>query len=259
MTRPDTETVRLIDELTANATAATTAQLVDAWLLRAAPEYPFRRCNSVLPYGGSRAGLAARIDLVEDFYRERDLPARFQISPAVLPVGLDEALEARGYEIEEPTLVLVAETPRVIAQTMRSDTGDVTLGEGIDEYWVAEYASAFGDDDAARDRLRAYANLLRHLGPAVGTAVLPVDEMPAAVGLGVLERGWNGVYAMGTRREARRRGAATSILHTLARWGHSRDAARMYLQVEAMNDGARQLYTRAGFEMAYRYHYRTSA
>jgi len=26
-----------------------------------------------------------------------------------------------------------------------------------------------------------------------------------------------------------------------------------------VNDAARQLYTRAGFDMAYRYHYRTSA
>jgi len=245
MTRLGTETVRLIDELTANATAATTVQLVDGWLLRAAPEYPFRRCNSALPYGGDRAGLEARIDMVEDFYRERDLPARFQMSPAVLPVGLDDTLETRGYEIEEPTLVLVADTPRVIAQTMQAEAREITFGEGIDEFWVAEYASAFGDDDAARDRLRAYAHLLRHLGPAVG--------------LGVLERGWTGVYAMGTRKKARRRGAATSVLHALARWGHSRDAAHMYLQVEAMNDGARQLYTRAGFDMAYRYHYRTSA
>jgi ribosomal protein S18 acetylase RimI-like enzyme len=31
----------------------------------------------------------------------------------------------------------------------------------------------------------------------------------------------------------------------------------MYLQVEAANDGARQLYTRTGFETSYRYHYRT--
>jgi GNAT superfamily N-acetyltransferase len=181
------------------------------------------------------------------------------MSPAVLPVGLDDKLETRGYEIEEPTLVLVADTPRVIAQTMRAEAREITFGEGIDEFWVAEYASAFGDDDTTRDRLRAYAHLLRHLGPAVGTAVLPVDEMPAAVGLAVLERDWTGVYAMGTRREARRRGAATSVLHALARWGHSRDAAHMYLQVEATNDGARQLYTRAGFETAYRYHYRTSA
>ena len=245
MTRLGTETVRLVDELTANATAATTVQLVDGWLLRAAPEYPFRRCNSALPYGGDRGGLEARIDMVEDFYRERDLPARFQMSPAVLPVGLDDKLETRGYEIEEPTLVLVADTPRVIAQTMHAEAQGITFGEGIDEFWVAEYASAFADDDTTRDRLRAYAHLLRHLGPAVG--------------LGVLERDWTGVYAMGTRREARRRGAATSVLHALARWGHSRGAARMYLQVEVTNDGARQLYTRAGFETAYRYHYRTSA
>jgi hypothetical protein len=31
----------------------------------------------------------------------------------------------------------------------------------------------------------------------------------------------------------------------------------MYLQVEVTKDGARQLYTRSGFETAYRYHYRT--
>ncbi len=259
MTRVGLETVRFLDELGANATAATTVQIVDGWLLRAAPDYPFRRCNSALPYGGDRAGLEARIDAVESFYRERELPARFQMSPAVLPDGLDDALETRGYEIQEPTLVLVADTARVVAQTMRAEAREITVGEGIDEFWVAEYASAFGDDDAARDRLRAYAHLLRRLGPAVGAAVLPVDELPAAVGLGVLERGWTGVYAMGTRREARRRGAATSVLRALARWGHSRNAARMYLQVEVTNDGARQLYTRAGFETAYRYHYRTSA
>jgi N-acetylglutamate synthase len=251
--------VRLLDEFAANATAATTVQLVDGWLLRAAPQYPFRRCNSTLPYDGDSIGLEARIGKVEAFYRDRDLPVRFQMSPAALPVGLDDVLETLGYEIEEPTLVLVADTGRVVDRTARDDTGEVTFGDGIDEYWVAEYASAFGDDDAARDRLRAYAHLLRHLGPAVGTAVLPIDETPAAVGLGVLERGWAGVYAMGTRPQARRRGAATAVLHALARWAQGRGAERMYLQVEATNDGARQLYTRAGFETAYRYHYRTSA
>jgi N-acetylglutamate synthase len=257
MTRARPETVRLLDELGANATAATTVQVVDGWLLRTAPEYPFRRCNSALPYGGDSIGLEARIGIVEGFYRDRGLPARFQMSPAALPIGLDEMLETGGYEIEEPTLVLVAETDRVVDHTARDDAGEVTLGDGIDEYWVAEYASAFADDEVARDRLRAYAHLLRHLGPAVATAVLPVDETPAAVGLGVLERGWTGVYAMGTRPHARRRGAATAVLHALARWAQGRGAARMYLQVEATNDGARQLYTRAGFETAYRYHYRT--
>ncbi len=259
MSRTETDTVRLIDELAANATAATTTQLVDGWLLRVSPGYPFRRCNSALPYGGDSIGLEARIGMVEDFYGTRDLPARFQMSPAAFPVGLDDMLETRGYEIEEPTLVLVADTGRVVEHTLRDDIGAVMVGEGIDEYWVAEYASAFGQDEMARDRLRAYGRMLRHLGPAVATAVLPVDATPAAVGLAVLERGWAGVYAMGTKPEARRRGAGTAVLQALARWAHERAAARMYLQVEVTNDGARQLYTRAGFETSYRYHYRTFA
>jgi N-acetylglutamate synthase len=259
MTRVGVDTVRFLDELAANATAATTVQFLDGWLLRAAPEYPFRRSNSTLPHGGDRFGLETRIRMVEDFYRHRELPVRFQMSPAALPGGLDDVLETRGYEIEEPTLVLVAETSRVVERTRRDDAREVTVGDGIDEYWVAEYASAYGDDEVGRNRLRAYGHLLQRLAPAVGTAVLPVEGTPAAIGLGVLERGWTGVYAMGTRREARRRGAATTVLHALARWAERCDAVSMYLQVEAANDGARQLYTRAGFETAYRYHYRTSA
>jgi GNAT superfamily N-acetyltransferase len=258
MSRVRPEEVRLLDELGANAAAATTVQIIDGWWLRAAPDYPFRRCNSALPYSGDSLDLEARIGIVEDFYGERELPARFQMSPAALPVGLDDLLEARGYEIEEPTLVLTTETSRVAERTRRDEADAVTVGEGIDEYWVAEFASAFGDDDVGRDRLRAYGHLLRHLGPAVATAVLPVGETPAAIGLGVLERGWMGVYSMGTRPEARRRGAATAVLHALSRWAETRGAVHTYLQVEATNDGARQLYVRAGFEIAYRYHYRTS-
>jgi GNAT superfamily N-acetyltransferase len=257
MTRLDLETVRFLDELAANATAASTVQLLDGWLLRAAPEYPFRRSNSTLPHGGAGDGLESRIAMVEDFYRHRELPVRFQMSPASRPDGLDDLLEMRGYEIEEPTLVLTAETARVVDRTRRDDAGEVVVGEGIDEFWVGEYASAYGDDEVGRERLRAYAHLLQRLAPAIATAVLPVERTPSAIGLAVLERGWTGVYAMGTRREARRRGAATAVLHALAGWAERSSAPRMYLQVEAANDGARQLYARAGFETAYRYHYRT--
>src|SRR5262249_58320461 len=127
-------------------------------------------------------------------------------------------------------------------RTARDDAREVMVGEGIDEYWVAEYASAYGDDEVGRERLRAYAHLLQRLAPAVGTAVLPVDETPSAIGLGVLERGWAGVYAMGTRREVPRRGAATAVVHTLACWAHRHSAAPIYLQVEAPTHRPRQLH-----------------
>jgi N-acetylglutamate synthase len=251
--------VRMLDELAANATAATTVQVVDGWVLRSAARAPYTACNSVLPIGGDHFGVEGRIGTVEDFYRDRDLPVRFQVSPAALPAGLDEVLERRGYEIEQPTIVLTGETARAVDRSERSDASAVTVGDDIDEYWVAEYASTFGSDETEREQLRAYGHLLRHIGPSVATAVLPFDETPAAIGLAVQERGWAGVYAMGTRPEARRRGAATAVLHALAQWAEGRGAQRMYLQVEVTNDGARQLYTRAGFETGYRYHYRTSA
>jgi GNAT superfamily N-acetyltransferase len=210
----------------------------------------------VLPFAADGDAIDPHIALVEEFYRERGLVPRFQISPATRPSGLDEKLEARGYRIEAPTLVLVARAPQVLERTAAQETQEIAIAEGIDEFWVAEYAYAHGDDERARERLRSYGHLLRRLGPSVATAVLPVDRKPAAIGLGVLERGWVGVFAMGTRPEARRRGAATTVLHALACWARDKGAEQMYLQVESANDAARQLYVRAGFETVYRYHYR---
>jgi GNAT superfamily N-acetyltransferase len=248
----------MIEELAANATAVPTTQLLGGWILRAAPDLPFRRCNSVLPLAGGPDGHGDRIAVAEEFYRDRGLCTRFQISPAAHPSGLDDDLDQRGYEIEEPTLVLLADTERVYERTEREATHDVSVRDGIEEPWVADYALAHGDDERARERLRSYGHLMRRLGPSVATAVLPVEGVPAAIGLGVLERGWVGVFAMGTRPEARRRGAATAVLHALTCWARRQGADRLYLQVESANDAARQLYVRAGFETAYRYHYRTA-
>jgi GNAT superfamily N-acetyltransferase len=57
--------------------------------------------------------------------------------------------------------------------------------------------------------------------------------------------------------EARRRGAARSILVALGAWGLERGALAAYLQVERDNAPARALYANAGFVPAYEYHYRT--
>jgi ribosomal protein S18 acetylase RimI-like enzyme len=61
---------------------------------------------------------------------------------------------------------------------------------------------------------------------------------------------------MATQSQFRRRGAATAILHALAKWSQSRQAAQLYLQVMENNAPARTLYEKAGFESLYSYHYR---
>ena len=64
---------------------------------------------------------------------------------------------------------------------------------------------------------------------------------------------------MVTRPEQRRTGGATAALATLASWAMAQGCRGLYLQVEDGNDAALDLYRRAGFELATRYHYRTSA
>jgi GNAT superfamily N-acetyltransferase len=131
--------------------------------------------------------------------------------------------------------------------------GPVTVVDQIDGRWLTTYCRA--DGYAGREVVAREA-ILGRIGQATGYALLERDGEPAAVGLGVLEQEWLGVFCMATCPEFRRQGAATAILHALARWGEQHAATRAYLQVMEDNPGALALYSGVGFETVYGYHYR---
>src|SRR5919109_4074735 len=93
--------------------------------------------------------------------------------------------------------------------------------------------------------------ILDRIGPPAGFALLELDGIPAAIGMGVLERSWLGIFSMGTKPEFRRRGAATAVLRALAEWASTRGGEHAYLQVERSNDAGHRLYEHAGFQTAY--------
>jgi ribosomal protein S18 acetylase RimI-like enzyme len=243
----------LLDELAVNATGGTTFQVVDGWLLRAAPEFPFRRTNSVFPNHGTGAVDETRLAVVADFYRERGLPVRYQLSPAAQPPDLDEQLARDGYEIEAPVDILVADLVAVLTRT--ATQWDVAVAAGISDEWARDYGRLHAPDDALSGRIEAYGRLMRTVGPRVIAATLDADGAPGGIAFGVVERGWLGIYGMAARADLRRRGVATALLHALAR-AASPDATKAYLQVEVDNDGARACYERASFTREYGYHYR---
>jgi GNAT superfamily N-acetyltransferase len=231
----------LLDELAANAIAASTVQRVDGWVLRAAPRLPFRRANSAFPLRPD-GDVDAILAVVEEFYASRDLPARVQCSGAA-PAGLDTELANRGYTVEAPVDVLVVARDELAVPTVPDVTVDV----------ATELTPATIDALAPGDaRLVAYSELLPTVGPPAFVATARVDAHVAGVGLAVVERGWVGVFGMRTRTDDRRRGVASAVLGALAAL-----APRCYLQVETDNAAARALYARAGFRHAYGYHYRT--
>ena len=243
---------RLLDEVAANATPAPVTRLVDGWLAKCAPGLPFRRANAVLPADGAgadpnRAG--AVLDELAGWYGAQGLRLIVQV-PSTDP-ALDTLLAARGLAVEAPVDVLVAHLGP--GTEWAGDDVEVSVTEGVDADWAATYGAVHGEDAPSRARVEAYGRMLADLGPTALAACAVRDGEIAGVGFAVRERGWSGVFGMGTAPVHRRRGVARAVLGALAAGSDA------YLQVEVDNAPAQALYRTLGFTESHRYHYRVSS
>src|SRR5689334_11385581 len=100
--------IHLIEELAANAWPAAVVQVVDGWRLR----FNWRvtqRANSVWSNEShGKLDLAAKLQLVDDFYARHGMRARYQICPATQPTELDDMLAQRGYIAVSHTSLQIA-------------------------------------------------------------------------------------------------------------------------------------------------------
>ena len=242
-----------VEEVAANAWPASVVQVVDGWRLRATPGIEARRSNSVLTLGGS--GVIAtedRVAIAEEFYERRDLPVRLSISPATVPADLDDTLAARGFEVEAPVDLMVAELADVDAASTR-DASHVRLSAEPEDVWLDTMLRVM----ARGDRHLLKSAVLDRIAPPVRYAWVDDGDGAVAVGMGVVERGWLGVFAMATVPEHRRRGHARAVIGALATFGLDHGATRAYLQTDGDNVASHGLYGSVGFATAYGYHYRT--
>lgn len=132
----------------------------------------------------------------------------------------------------------------------------MNIAEQYSDDWLAAYARLW---DMAPLEAQTRGETIRRAGGQVGLASITRDGQMVAVGIGVVERGWMGIFGMAVRSDLRRQGLATSVLAELARWGEKHRVSRMYLQVVAANQSAIALYAGLGFSTLYQYHYRTLA
>jgi RimJ/RimL family protein N-acetyltransferase len=252
---PALEVVRTLEGLSFHAWPAAVVEPLDGWQLRC-NDGVTRRANSVWPNAAQgRLSLAEKLTRVEDFYFGRGLPAYYHLSPAAEPADLDAILAERGYRRTAPTLVQTAGVDVVLARTDRRKHA-VAVAERLGDAWMAAYAEA---EEMSESEARGRRAILERVAGKAGYASVTDDQGVKAVGLGVCEAGWLGIFSMSTRPAFRRRGAATAVLHELTRWGRGRGATQVYLQVMEDNPAAQAVYERAGFTTAYGYHYRRRA
>ncbi len=250
------EDILLIETLAANAWPPERSVTLDGWRLRSAGGITCR-ANSVWPNADTgTASLKDKLAAVERHYAALGQPSIFQICAAARPADLDATLAARGYDANSHTFVQTA-AMRDLLQNLPPlrlyPQFEIEVSEEFYDEWFAFYCLS---EEVSGHAAAMRCSILQRIEPTNGFALLRIDGRPAAVGLGVVEAGWLGVFCMATLPAFRRQGAAGAILRTLAIWGQLYDAQQAYLQVMQNNPGAQQLYAKAGFATAYHYHYR---
>ena len=210
------------------------------------------RANSAWAVGEPGLPMEAAIAAVETFYADRQQIPIFQLSPLTRPHELETALAARGYESYSPVTVQVASAMDAAQGETRQGL-ELECHSHLDEDWFA-MSGTMGR--YMGDAVLVYRRMMERIAPRACFALARRLGEPVGVGLGVHGRGWVGIFSMLTLPEHRGLGVGREILREIAHWAAIGGANHLYLQVEEDNDAARALYSGAGFETLYRYHYR---
>jgi GNAT superfamily N-acetyltransferase len=245
----DHEQIRQLEMLAHHAWLAEEKLRIGGWLLRA-DHGVTRRANSVLPLGPPGLSLQFAIESAIDFYESRELIPRFQLTAASLPEELDSELDSGGFSVGLQVEVWTAQISNLLSAQSVCISG--TLQEATEE-WIDVFASASGHDASTiGTRLSIMSRTLQPSAYSLAS----VEGHPAAVGFGVVEGAWLGIFGVAAHPEFRHRGAATSVNRELGVWAQTQGAEHAYLQVETTNRPAKNLYTKLGFKHSYTYWYR---
>ncbi len=245
----DYGTINELELLGHNAWLAEEKMRLGGWLFRA-DHGVTRRANSVLPLASPGLPLSLAIDSAIEFYSYRNLIPRFQITEASQPSSLDSELEQRGFSIGLQVEVWTAHLSTLL--TTRSELNTNLLVQVTDD-WIDTYNLASGHDPSTIDVRLAIMERTYH--PKMYAQAI-INGVTAAIGFGVVEDSWLGVFNIATHPDMRHQGAATAVNIALGDWAKTLGAEYGYLQVETNNSAAKALYTKLGFKHAYGYWYR---
>lgn len=221
------------------------SERLGAWELRAAGGFT-RRANSALPLGDPGVLLDQALTRVRDWYAARGLPAYIQTATGA--EGTQELLcaelEARDWAREVTAELWTG----ALAPIGDREAPGVLLSRTADEAWLGRYQRK-GLSDVALKVLGS--------GPSVWFATVPGAQgaAPAAIGRCVVDGRWAGFAAVEVDPAHRRKGLATAVMAALARRALDEGASAAWLQVEADNTGARELYAGMGFGAHHAYHH----
>lgn len=248
--KDESAAIKMIEDFSLNAWPSHQIQYYDGWLLRFSYFYT-HRTNSVEQLGHSVLPIDEKIDFCEDAYHHWGTPCIFKITP-LLDNDFEKRLINRGYLTQHITEVMLLD----FNIYRRSDPPVfVLLEHTINSRWINGLFALKGTTSAIH----------RQIVPSMYRAI-PKDTLAAsiqndqgqivAIGLGILDRSYMGIYAIHVHPHYRGRGYARAVCSTLLNAGKDMSLEGAYLQVVYGNTIAKKLYTSLGFQDFYQYWFR---
>ena len=241
-------TISVIERHSARSWPALYVTQHHGWELRLSPALASRRVNSLNAVTPEAGQFPDVITEAASICAKKGV--KFHIR--MLPLAGNEAVEhlqALGVSGAAETTVKTVSLDREFPVDPR-----VTIATSMTDEWLNTYLAADWHADGEREVIKS---ALASVQMPQTFAMAYDGGVPCAVGRGVVENGWLGIYQIATLPDARRRGFANGVMTALLEWGKSQTAQNAYLQVVSGNAPARTLYKGLGFQPLYTYDYWT--
>lgn len=272
MNSNDTSYIKLVEEISLNAWPSHKIELYDGWLIRFSHNYT-HRTNSVTQVGSSSIPIEEKIHYCEEIYNNYHTPAIFKISPLIDP-SFDVLLEQKGYEVQHTTEVMTMDFtdfqpyPSVGAEyeyygrnsglpsfIVYPDDLIVQLQDRITDDWITSLFRLNGTTNPTLRRI--VPSMFKAIPKETIVARIEIDGRMVASGLGIMDRGHVGIYAIYVDASCRKKNYARAICSSILSEAQKKGATKAYLQVVQGNHAAKHLYTSLGFKDLYVYWFRS--
>jgi ribosomal protein S18 acetylase RimI-like enzyme len=241
-----------IEEAGINASATSRSVWYDGWLVRFSPGKA-QRARAVYPLSASTIALPEKLHYVQQFYAAHSLPLLFR-STSLHEQSLDIALAALGLKQHDDTRVMsgALDVPPLLP--------NLPQGYSLDAVDAIEFAESVGQLRGSPPEQRAaHAKRLADAPLPAIRCVITHDGQPVCAGQCIREATLVGLYDIITAPAHRKRGLASLVSRWLLSKAHSSGARHAYLQVDADNTPARNIYQALGLEDRYSYWYRINS
>lgn len=246
MSNPNSGSPRFIEEAALRAWPAEQQLLFDGWVARLSDGYTKRANSALLLYPQPESVSDETLARIERLYRARELPVIFRLLSFTTPVELDSRLEASGYRLADPTLVMSSTIESALEQD--GSVRELDLETGIDAHARMNHLPA--------EILPGHRAILERIPIGLGFYGLYEQDELVACGLSVVDGQLVGLFDIVTDPAHRRKGYAARLTRGMLAHALEQGSTRAYLQVISKNAPAIALYQSLGFSESYRYGYR---